>query len=437
MERLFEVKEIKIDNKSYFFDIPDVTIKNYYKLSSSQIENRIKEEFYNGYNDNKNKSGKKNNFDTKFVNIMDARIFRKTLKKAYMLGYNQFDKDEKSKYEIDLDVNDPILNSKLKLLIKDQYEIGLSDGRKNIKKNKNIEIPDDLLFLQNKIRDVLIKAYDDGFKEGLDFFKDKYYFELPILNDEDLENEIRTLILNAYHQGKEDFKNKKQRKFEIKKELIFFNNIVKNQVENLIQKAYNDGYDDYLKKADESVKKKKEENSIRQKESDEIKKLIKKFGTFKENGFLSGLYQYIIQNQELKISDEYNFINIKTDNNLLNNKVSDIVKSAYFKGKEDAINGKNKGIYLFRMPISAKEDLIKSQISNLVSKAYDDGYKKIKNEINNEISNDANLNPDEKRLRELLKKYKKPIKMISNKDDRYINKEIYTVEIENGFTENN
>lgn len=428
MEKLFEAL-VTIDNKKYNFQISSSTEKMGYGASFSRIEEEIRKYFFQGYDDNKNSRSKKTNFEVKFNtdHIVKHKHLKTIFKQAYNYGYQKYDNDKRREYKIDLEIDDPILQSKVKLLTDKIYNDGLSDGKKNLKQKTKIEIPEDLYFI-NDINKFLIKIYKDGYEEGKSFLNDKYVFNLPKIYDQDLEDRIKIDINAAYFQGLHDFDDRKEKKYFFKINYIE-DDLLKKQINELIERAYNDGYDSTEKNQKEVLEKNKKESILKNNEQKELFDLIKKYGELKENKFTSILYNYTIQQDELKIKDEYDFTNIKTDNYNLYNQIKKIVNESYFKGKQDAINGLEKQFFIFKMPFAAKDDLLKNQISNLVNKAYSDGYKKIIDEISNNLSKQINKNPEQKRLEELLSKYYVYYKKITNLPDRYVNKKQFIVEV--------
>ena len=93
-----------------------------------------------------------------------------------------------------------------------------------------------------------------------------------------------------------------------------------------------------------------------------------------------------------------------------------------------------KEFFIFNVPYGIKDQLIKNEFINLVNKAYSDGYQKIMKEISANFSSFLNKNKEEEELKDLLDKNNlRPIKMIKNLPDRYINQKIYSVEVPNEY----
>ena len=435
MENIFETT-VKINNVDYKFQIGRSTHKTGYNTSFSRIESEIRDLFNQGYEDNKSNKPKKSNFSSKFNtdSIVNSNYLRDIFKQAYNYGYERFDQDERKKYKIDLNINDPTLKTKVDFLIEKIYQNGLSDGRNGLEKKKDldVEIDEDIFFI-NDIDKLLLKVYSDGYEKGQ---KSNYVFKnkiiLPIIDDSKLEERIKYEIDVAYKNGLYDYdsKNFKDYKFKIP---FIEDEKTRNEINDIIKKAYSDGY--YFKENDylERIKLAKQKYTIKEKEIEELHQLIKKYGEIKEKKFLSALYQYIIASDELKIKDDYNFINIKSDNDFLLNKIKKIVNESYYKGKQDANNGLEKQFFIFKMPREIKEDYVKNQISGLVNKAYNDGYEFIIDEISKDLSKKNNKTLEQIRLEELLRKYEKAVKKISNLPDRYVNKELYAIEIPDEF----
>lgn len=439
MENIFEAN-VKINNVNYKFQIGKSTHKTGYNTPFSRIESEIRDLFDQGYEDNRNNKPRKSNFSSKFDtdSVVNSNYLRDIFKQAYNYGYERFDEDERKKYKVDLNISDPTLKTKVDFLIEKVYQNGLSDGRKGLEKKKDIDVEmDDDIFFINDIDKLLLKVYSDGYEKGQ---KSNYVFKnkiiLPVINDSKLEERIKYEIDLAYKNGLYDYDSRDFRDYKFKIPFIEDERI-REEISNIIKKAYHDGY--YFKENDylEKVKLASQRSSIKEKEIEELHRLIKKYGEIKEKKFISSLYQYIIAKDELKVKNDYNFTNIKSDNSFLLNKIEKIVNESYYQGKQDANNGLEKQFFIFKMPKEIKEDSVKNQVSILVNKAYNDGYEFIIDQISKDLSKKNNKTLEQLRLEELLRKHEKAIKKISNLPDRYVNKELYSVEIPNELRSNN
>lgn len=438
MERLFEAT-VKIDNVDYYFQIsPSVVSKDdRYGADYSAIQSEIKNFFYQGYEDNQRRKPRQSNFTVRFKT--DGGPFlshlKSIFKQAYNYGYKKYDEDERKKYYIgDLNIDDPLLESKIKLLIDKIYSQGFFDGKRGNPQKKKIEIDKDIYFINN-IDVLLLKVYNDGYSKGKELFDLKYKFEIPKLNNDKIEEKIKKEIMGAYSSGLNDFDERKPKKENYSISLNFIeDDLLKKQISYLINLAYHDGYAFNEKQNKIALEKKQKQEKIKKEENKEIYKLIKHFGEPIQEKFTSILYRYAIEDDELKIKEDYPFeIKGINDFNLLK-KITKIINTSYYKGQEDAINGLKKEFFIFNIPPNLKDELIKNQFINLVNKAYSDGYKKVKDQISSEISSFLNKDEDKKKLEDLLIKSKfHSIKKIKNLPDRYINQKVYSVEVPNEY----
>ena len=436
MEELFESRiKVTIHNKTYNFTFPDLSEVNGRIIFVNNVKKELREYFFKGYEDNRAGKSKPNSFTSR---VSEADLFMKRklssmLKEIYEAGYKKYDLDKEQEYKIpDLDIDDPKLESNIKILASQSFSDGMNDAKNSSYKKTKINISDDLFFIKDKLNDILIKAYNDGYEEGINFINQKYKIDIPKISNSYIQEKIKIEIDSAFATGKKDFDDNKPENLNYEPNLNFIkDSVLKNQVLDTVKKAYADGYQDYLNKAEKKLLEKQKENEIRTKEEKELFYLIKKYGKILQNKFVSALYQYVIKSNELKDLGDYNFINIKSEDQNLLNQVKKIVTSAFTKGKEDAMNGRRKRFPIFSMPYKIKDDLIQNEVVNLVNKAYDDGYNLVMDEIHKNLTSEINKNPEIKRLEELLEKFKKykPIKKISNLPDRYVNQMIYSVEV--------
>lgn len=439
MERLFESTiRVKIHNNHYDFSFPDLSEVHGRTLFVNSIKKEISKYFFKGYQDNKSGKNPQTNFTSDIItkDLFMKRRLSDILKEIYQSGYSKFDHDENKEYKIDLNLNDPRLESNVKLLINQTFSDGLTDAKISSYKKTKINVPDNLSFIEDELQPILIKSYNDGYEEGIDFINQKYKFNIPKINNLYMKEKIEKEVQSAFSIGQDDFDNRKNRNENYETNLNFIkDSFLRNQIYEIIKKAYIDGYEYNNKIIEKKLDEKRKEDKIRDEEEKEIFYLMKKYGKPLENKFRSVLYQYIIKNNELKVDDDYKFINIKSDDIDLLNQIKKIVNQVYTKGKEDATNGLKKQFVIFSMPFKIKDELTKNEISNLVNKAYNDGYKKIIDEISQNISFQVNKNDEIKRLEELLKKFKKykPIKKISNLPDRFVNQNIYSMYIPNEY----
>jgi hypothetical protein len=436
MEKLFEAS-VMIDNKKYNFQITSSTEKMGYGTSFSKIEDEIKRYFYLGYNDNKNSKDKKSNFEVKFntEHIVIYRHLKSIFKQAYNYGYQKFDQDNRVKHYIDdLNIDNPILESKIRLYIDQIYNQGFSDGKKGDPKNNNIKIEKELYFI-NDINKLLIKVYNDGYQKGKDFFDLKYKIKIPKIDNKKLEDRIKKEIYSANATGLKDFDDNKPKKDFFSISLDFIEDILlKKQIEQIINSAYQDGYNLNQKQNEETLNKKRKEQSDKNLEKQKIYNLIKKHGEPLQEKFTSKLYRYVIQSDELKIKEDYPFkIKGITDLNVLK-EITKIINSSFYKGQQDAINGYGKQFLFFNVPYLIKDELIKNELIDLVNKAYSDGYQLIIDQISKGLSLKVNKDFEKKDLEDLLQKSNfHSFKKIKNLPDRYLNQKIYSVEVPNEY----
>lgn len=439
MEELFESTiRVKIHNKHYDFSFPNLSEVHGRSLFVNSIKKEISKYFFKGYQDNKSGKQPQNNFTSDVVtnDLFMKRRLSDILKEVYQSGYSKFDYDQDREYKIDLDLNDPKLESSVKLLVNQTFSNGLTDAKKSSYKKIKIDVPDNLSFIENELQPILIKAYNDGYEEGINFINQKYKFSIPKINNLYMKEKVEKEVQSAFSSGQDDFDNRKNKNENYETNLNFIkDSFLKNQISEIIRKAYIDGYEYNNRINEKKLEKKRKEDKIKDEEEKEIFYLIKKYGKPLENKFLSVLYQYVIKSNELKIDDDYNFINIKSDDIDLLNQIKKIVNQIYTKGKEDASNGLKKQFVIFSMPFKIKDEITKNEVSNLVNKAYNDGYKKIIDEISQNINLHVNKNDEIKRLEELLNKFKKykPIKKISNLPDRFVNQTIYSLYVPNEY----
>ena len=437
MEKLFEAS-VKIDNKDYYFQISPSSINkdDRYGADFPKIEKEIKDFFYQGYEDNQRGKSRQTSFSVRFKT--DGGPFTSHLKtvfkQAYNYGYKKYDEDQRKKYYIDdLNIDDPILQSKIKLLIDKIYSQGFFDGKRGNQKKNKIDIEEEFFFI-NDINKLLLKVYNDGYDKGKELFDLKYQFQIPKIADEKLERRIKKEITSAYYTGIEDFDSRK--KVDIYTTNLDFikDDLLRKQISYLVNNAYQDGYSFKEKQNLIALEKKRKKEQKNKDEQKQIYTLIKKYGEPIQKKYGSFLYKYVTRSDELKIKEDYDFtINGINNKNLLN-QVTKIINSSYYKGQEDAINGMKKEFFIFNVPYGIKDQLIKNEFINLVNKAYSDGYQKIMKEISANFSSFLNKNKEEEELKDLLDKNNlRPIKMIKNLPDRYINQKIYSVEVPNEY----
>lgn len=441
MQNIFEVTKIRIDDKDYRFNVMSVTrekgytdvINPGYGVGLPRIEKEIKRLFFQGYDDSRLKRRKQKTFIVPFKldDIVTYNHLKSVFKQAYEYGYKKSQDEKKEKHYIDdLNIQNPSVESKLKIFINQIFDDGFNDAKNNKLQKYDFKIPDDFYFI-NDINDLLVRVYNDGYEEGKELIETKYKFNLPKINDQELIEDIEKKIISAYADGLDDFKKEQERKKSYIHDLFFIKDkILKIQVSNLIDQAYNDGYDSHQKKLEDLKNKKIEEDKVKEKEQQELYYLIKKYGKLKTKKFTSYLYQYAIQDNEFKISP-YEFTNINSDNKNVLNQVNKNVLQAFSKGKDDASNGLEKQFFIFSMPVGIKDNLTKKKVADLINKSYNDGYDTIIDEIYRNVSSEINKNNEQKKLEELLQKQKKytPIKKITNLSDRFINSQIYLIEV--------
>ena len=437
MERLFEAS-VKIDNKDYYFQISPSSINkdNRYGADFPKIESEIKKFFYQGYEDNQRGKSRATSFPVRFKTDGGPFIthLKSVFKQAYNYGYKKYDEDKRKKnYIDDLNINDPLLESKIKLLIDKIYSQGFFDGKRGNQKKKKIEIEEEFFFI-NDINVLLLKVYSDGYDKGKELFDLKYQFQIPKISDEKLENRIKKEIISAYYIGVEHFDARKKLDTYTPNLDFIKDDLLKKQISYLVNVAYQDGYSFNEKQNKIALDKKRKKELKTKDDKKQIYSLIKKYGEQVEEKFTSTLYKYVTKSDELKIKEDYDFV-IKgiNDKNLLN-QITKIINSSYYKGQQDAINGSKKEFFIFNVPYGIKDELIKNEFVNLVNKAYNDGYQKIMKEISSNMSSFLNKDPQKKELEDLLNDSNfKSIKMIKNLPDRYINQKIYSVEVPNEY----
>jgi hypothetical protein len=446
MEKLFESTTIIIDNKKYRFNISTASstkgyIKNIdygYGVSFSKIENEIKKNFFQGYEDNQSGKSKETVFSVSLgINdINTIKHLKSVFKQAYDYGYKKSQGEKKQKHYIDdLNIQNPILESKLKLLIDDIFNQGYFDGKNKKRKKTKIETEEDF-YVINNINELLLKIYNDGYEEGKQLLESKYSFKLPKIDDEILEQNIEKEIISAHANGVDDYDKNKEIKDQYIVNLNFIDDqLLRTQISQLINQAYVDGYNFKRKKIESALNKKKKLEKIKDVEEIELYDLIKKYGKPQEKKFTSVLYQYIIQKDQFKVKNDYKFINIKSDNQFILSQIEKIINEAYSKGKEDASNGLKKQFFMFTIPRGIKDQMTQNEVVNLVNKAYNDGYLEIIERISKNISSQLNKNDEQKRLEILLKKYQKylALKTIKNLPDRYVNNQFFSVEVPNEY----
>lgn len=437
MEKLFEAS-VKIDNKDYYFQISPSSVNkdDRYGADFPKIESEIKKFFYQGYEDNQRGKSRATNFPVRFKTDGGPFIthLKSVFKQAYNYGYKKYNEDQRKKnYIDDLNINDPLLESKIKLLIDKTYSQGFFDGKRGNQKKKKIEIEEKIFFL-NDIDILLLKVYNDGYDKGKELFDLKYQFQIPKIDDQKLENRIKKEITSAYYIGVEDFdKRKKLDTYTTNLDFIK-DDLLKKQISYLVNIAYQDGYSFNEKQSNIALNKKRKKDLKIKEEQKKIYSLVKKYGEPVEEKFTSILYKYITKSDELKIKEDYDFTIKGIDNKNILNQVTKIINSSYYKGQQDAINGSKKQFFIFNVPYGIKDELIKNEFVNLVNKAYNDGYEKIIKEISSNVSSILNKNPEKKELEDLLDNSNfKSIKMIKNLPDRFINQKVYSVEVPNEY----
>lgn len=438
MERLFEAS-VKIGNNDYYFDISSSLVdkENRYGANFSTIKNEIIKFFSQGYDDNQKGKGRQTNFPIRFKTDGGPFIthLKNVFKQAYNYGYKKYDEDQKNRYNIgELKIQDPILESKIKILIDQTYSKGFFDGKRGNVRQTKIDIESEIFFINN-INKFLLKVYNDGYEKGNEIFNLKYKFEIPKINDNILEEKIKKEIHSAYSTGLLDFEYRKQKKEIYSVSLNFIDDeLLKQQISSLINNAYQDGYNFNEKQNKILLEKKRKKENEKKQEKKDVYNLIKKLGEPIETKFTSVLYKYVSQNSELKIKENYEF-NIKgiTAPNVLK-EVTKIINTSFYKGQQDAINGLKKEFFVFSIPYGIKDQLTKNEFTDLVNKAYNDGYQKIINEISSGISSYINKNQEKEKLDELLEKNNfNSIRMIKNLPDRYLNQKVYSVEVPNEY----
>jgi hypothetical protein len=437
MEKLFEAS-VKIDNKDYYFQISPSSVNNdnRYGADFPKIEKEIKDFFYQGYEDNQKGKSRMTIFPVRFKTDGGPFIthLKSVFKQAYNYGYKKYDEDQRKKnYIDDLDITDPLLESKIKLLIDKTYSQGFFDGKRGNQKKNKIEIEEEFFFI-NDINILLLKVYNDGYDKGKELFDLKYQFQIPKITDEKLESRIKKEITSAYYSGVEDFDSRKKVDTYTTNLDFIKDDLLKKQISYLVNIAYQDGYSFNERQNLVALDKKRKKELKNKEEQKKIYSLIKKHGEPVQQKFMSFLYKYVTKSYELKIKEDYDFI-IKgiNDKNLLN-QVTKIINSSYYKGQEDAINGSKKEFFIFSVPYGIKDQLIKNEFINLVNKAYSDGYQKIMKEISSNMSSNLNKDSEKSELENLLGNSNfKSIKMIKNLPDHYINQKVYSVEVPNEY----